>query len=217
MLTVILFAALAAGPPPLKLDKAEISRAPSYRVLNVPDGNSIVLKTGVRTARIRLLGVEAPEGIGGRAYDSLGAQFLQGLLQEQSVHLRIDSDSTGIKTPRAPAYVYRVLDGLLINREAIRQGYGRTAKGATFKLRDAFLVEERKAREDRRGLWAPDATPDYLLKLAERTKASEEEIKALRRNRWERRIRPLLIDNPRLECPYCQNMSGVNCRFCGGI
>jgi endonuclease YncB( thermonuclease family) len=217
MLMAILITALAAGDPPLKLDVGEVSRAPSFRVLKVPDGNSIVLKTGVKTARIRLLGVQAPDGMAARAYDYLGSRFLEELLRDQSVHLRFESVSMDVETPHAAAYIYRASDGLLVNLEMIRQGYGKTPTGTVFKLREAFLVEERKAREERCGLWSPDATAEYDLVATDRTKAFEKEIGVVARKRWERRIRPLLIDNPRLRCPICLNEIGVNCGFCGGI
>jgi endonuclease YncB( thermonuclease family) len=216
MFTPILFAAVTALDPPLKLQNDDSAREPSYRVLYVPDGNSVVLKTGVKTTRVRLLGVEPPEGINGRAYDSLASRFLDELLRDQAVCVRSDSGPTDVGVPRPQAYMYRAADGLLVNVETIRRGFGHTAKGITFKLRDTFLVEERKAREGRIGLWAADATAEYERNKAARTEAFDREIQVVVRKRRERRIRPLLFDNPDLDCPSCHN-AGDRCGFCGGM
>jgi endonuclease YncB( thermonuclease family) len=189
MLTAVLIATVTALDPPLKLREGESAGAPSYRILHVPDGDSVVLKTGVKTTRIRLLGVEAPEGIKGSAYDSLASRFLQELLRDQAVCLRSDGGPTVMGDPHVLAYVYRASDGLLVNIETIRRGYGQTAQGIAFKFREAFLVEERKAREGRLGLWAPDATAEYDRNRVGRIKSFEEGIQVVVRKRREQRIR----------------------------
>jgi endonuclease YncB( thermonuclease family) len=189
MWIAILCVAVMAVDPPLAMERTEIAGEPSYRVLHVPDGNSVVLKTGVTTARIRLLGVEAPEGIGGSAYDWLASRFLQELLHDQAVCLRSDSGPPDVGAPRAQAYIYRAADGLLVNIEGIRRGFGQTAQGIDFRLRDAFLAEEHKAREDRLGLWAANATAEYERGKAARADAFYEGIELIIQKRRERQFK----------------------------
>ena len=76
------------------------------------------------------------------------AQFFSVLLEE--------TDEAG----RRDAYLYRVPDGLLLNLELVRQGYAVTAGNYAFEHLDAFLIYQRRARADKRGLWAlVDDTP----------------------------------------------------------
>jgi len=52
------------------------------------------------------------------------------------------------------AYVYREPDGLLVNLELVRQGYGHALTEYPFDGLEQFIAAEREAREARRGLWA---------------------------------------------------------------
>jgi hypothetical protein len=83
--------------------------------------------------------------------------------------------------------VYRATDGLLVNLEAVRRGYGQVAKRVAFKLRDPFLAEEQRARDGRSGLWAPGSTDEYARIEAERQKRVAEAA-ARRLEEWRRRI-----------------------------
>lgn len=51
------------------------------------------------------------------------------------------------------AYLYRYPDGLFVNLEITRQGYGRMYTGQPFKHWTVFRTYERKAREVSKGLW----------------------------------------------------------------
>jgi endonuclease YncB( thermonuclease family) len=186
MMTAILVCTLAAVDPPLKLEKADAGGLPSYRILHVYSGNSVVLKTGTGTSVVRLMGVEAPANVHWRAYDYLASRFLQDLLRGQSVYVRSDLDWNGAVIPGGHAYVYRASDGLLVNLEVIRRGFGQGAKKVAFGLRDLFQVEERKAREGRLGLWAPDATDEYVKITAENQKRQQEVLASIQSKREER-------------------------------
>src|SRR5205823_4040789 len=82
MTTLILAAALlrADAPPPA-------GRPPAYKVLHVPDGESLVLAIDGKTVRVFLLGVEGPDPDHERATRAPRARFLHGLLAGQSVRL----------------------------------------------------------------------------------------------------------------------------------
>ena len=56
---------------------------------------------------------------------------------------------------RLLAYVYRRSDGLLVNKEIIRQGYGHAYTKYPFDpaRMEEFRAAEREAWEHKRGLW----------------------------------------------------------------
>lgn len=56
---------------------------------------------------------------------------------------------------RTLAYVF-LENGLMLNAEIIRQGYGFADTRFPFSRMDEFRELERKAREQRRGLWKSD-------------------------------------------------------------
>jgi len=201
MVTAILVCTLAAVDPPLKLEKADTAGTRSYPVIHVPDGNSIVLKVGTHTARVRLLGVEAPADFAGREYHYAAIRFLKGFLRDQSVYLRYEDAapgndpplSLGKQPPITPAYVYRASDGLFVNLEAISQGYGRVSTGVAFKLREPLRAEERTARAERIGLWDPvvreRAQEGYAKIAAENRHYKEQEAERDRQRMRERAAR----------------------------
>lgn len=57
------------------------------------------------------------------------------------------------KYGRVLAYLYRAPDGLWVNLEIIRQGYGQVYTLASFKHIELFRDYERRAREIGKGLW----------------------------------------------------------------
>ena len=56
---------------------------------------------------------------------------------------------------RTLAYVYRVPDGLFVNAEIIRQGYGHAYTQIPSKYMQEFKQLEQFARKAEKGLWAP--------------------------------------------------------------
>src|SRR4030095_14625997 len=61
------------------------------------------------------------------------------------------------KYRRTLAYLY-LPDGVLVNREIIRQGFGHAYVDYPFARMESFREAEREAREAGRGLWADDQT-----------------------------------------------------------
>ena len=78
------------------------------------------------------------------------------MLKGEHVYLAYEGDTPAKdKYGRALAYVYRAPDGLLVNAEIIRQGYGHAYVKFPFKCLDEFRQLERFARQAKKGLWAP--------------------------------------------------------------
>jgi hypothetical protein len=115
-----------------------------------------VLADGTET-RVRLLGVDAPEP--GRPYAAEAQRFLTNLLIGESVWLDSDQPDEKDLFSRRLAYVYRSPDGLFVNLEILRQGYGAVYTKATCRQSALFTEHETRAKQARKGLWGPDATP----------------------------------------------------------
>jgi endonuclease YncB( thermonuclease family) len=125
----------------------DVHKAPEFKVLFVGNGNTVSLRMDYgRIAKVRLRGVSASQE---------SAPFLKKLLEDQSVTAEFEPADPG-KTGDRSAYLYRATDGLFINLEMIRQGYGKVSE-ASFPDKDRFEAQEREARAGQRGLWNPDA------------------------------------------------------------
>ena len=80
--------------------------------------------------------------------------FLQNLLSGETVYVVYDEqleeeDDDG----NVVAYLYRAPDGLLVNMEAIRQGFGAVDTRYEFDEKDSFVYYQAKAREHQKGIW----------------------------------------------------------------
>ena len=84
--------------------------------------------------------------------------FTKNLLQGESVYLEYGQERTG-KFGRLLAYLYRAPDGLFVNLEIVRQGYGHVYTKYPFKYLELFREYGKKAAESGRGLWAASYVP----------------------------------------------------------
>lgn len=145
-------------PPPLPTSPA----VDLWSVRRVIDGDTILVAQPGREERVRLLGVNTPETVHpSRPVESYGREasvFLHRLLDGRTVRLEHPPGSDTVdRWGRLVAYVYREPDGMLVNLEIVRQGYGHALTDYPFEGMDAFRAAERDAREAGRGLWAaPD-------------------------------------------------------------
>jgi micrococcal nuclease len=109
------------------------------------DGDTVDVKIGEATERVRLIGVNTPESVKRdspvECFGVEASKFTHGLLPEG--------------TPVYLAYVYRVPDGLFVNLELARQGFAQTL---TFPPNvahtDEFVEAVRAAEAANLGLWA---------------------------------------------------------------
>ncbi len=82
------------------------------------------------------------------------AAFLENLLRGESVYVVYDSMvKEEDEKDRYVAYLYRSPDGLLINLEAVRQGFCITDRNCDFEEKATFLHYERKAKRLKKGIW----------------------------------------------------------------
>jgi hypothetical protein len=158
--------------------------APSYKVLGVEDnGLTIVVDVDGQETKVRMIGLaeaqdddksknqdspRGPLGRGGpgkhmanRRGPGRGAPrlpteiFLKNMLQGEEVYIVYDSmveeqDEDG----KYVAYVYRAPDGMLLNTEVLRQGFGVVDPGYDFSEKDTFEYYQGKAQQAKKGLWS---------------------------------------------------------------
>jgi len=142
------------GLPPTALEVTESETPEAHPVTDVDDGLTVTVNLAGEETPVRLLGVAEAKVAGGDP-PMTAETFLQNLVAGEFVRLVADenleeTDDQG----RRVAYLYRAPDGLMVNLELVRQGYAVTAREYAFEQLDAFLIYQRRARADHRGLWA---------------------------------------------------------------
>jgi endonuclease YncB( thermonuclease family) len=141
--------------------------SPSYPVVRVVDGDTIVLTMDGKPRTVRLVGVDAPEVLDPeKVAERLGKEasaFLGGLLRGRKVRLEYDPTGTRVDSlGRVIAYAY-LPSGVLVNREIIARGYGIVYEKYPCRYLTDFRVAESEARAARVGLWAGEGTPSSGL------------------------------------------------------
>jgi len=128
--------------------------AQEWRIcIEVIDGDTIVLDGG---EKVRLIGVDTPETKDPRKpiqyFGEAAYRFTKSIAEGKRVRLEYDQHRID-KYGRTLAYVY-LEDGIFLNAEIIKQGYGFAYTKYPFKYLEEFRKYEREARENPRGLWA---------------------------------------------------------------
>ena len=130
---------------------------PSPDCLTPPNGigDTIELKTETGLVKVRLIGVDTPETVHPQKpveyYGREASQFTKNLLLGESVYLKYGQDDVD-KYGRTLAYLFRVPDGMFVNFEIVRQGYGHAYTQFPFEYLELFRHYEQVARESGKGL-----------------------------------------------------------------
>ncbi len=166
LLLALLCIAVSAQETP-RLPKPDFPDATAAPVARVVDGDTVVLMLDGEETTVRLIGVDAPEPVHSQkpaeAYGREASQFLTNLLKGETVYLEYRPGGDRLDDyGRTLAYLYRAPDGLFVNLEIVRQGYGRAYTHFPFQHMEAFRFYERRAREAEKGLWAPDVGEQAL-------------------------------------------------------
>ena len=127
------------------------------QVLRVVDGDTIRVRLGGHTERVRYIGVDTPEsvkpGTPVQCFARRAAAANAALVAGRSVRLVGDVEQRD-RYGRLLAYVYREPDGAFVNAQLVRDGYARTLTIApNVALARLFALLARTARESGRGLW----------------------------------------------------------------
>jgi len=144
-------------PPVLFLPPSPATAGERAHVLEVIDGDTLLVRSDQDVRTIRLIGIDAPErGHPARSKEfgsDESAKYLSDLCEGKEVLLepdREDTDSYG----RYLRYVF--LPGperRLLNLDLIRQGHARVLRPFPFSRREEFERAEEEARENGRGIW----------------------------------------------------------------
>ncbi len=126
-------------------------------VSHVVDGDTLELSSG---EKVRYIGIDTPElrkrKGAGWIYDPMpyaeeAKDFNRKLVEGKDIRLKFDVQKRD-KYGRILAYVYQ--DDVMANMEMVRQGYAMIyTYPPNVKHVDDFLVAQKEAREDNRGLW----------------------------------------------------------------
>lgn len=128
-----------------------------YRVIEVPDGDTIVVNMDGRDERVRLIGVDTPETIKPNSpqecYGKEASNYLKGRLNGQEVKLEADPiNQNRDRYSRLLRYVYH--GGELVNKAIIEQGYGFAYLSFPFTKAEEFRLAQVSARQAEIGVWS---------------------------------------------------------------
>jgi micrococcal nuclease len=132
-------------------------RAIEAKVVRVVDGDTIVASVEGDDQYVRYIGVDTPETVKPRTpvqcFGKAASAYNHRLIEGEEVRLRYDRERRD-RYGRLLAYVYRARDGLFVNAALVRGGYATTLTiPPNTEHASQFASLERRARDDRRGLW----------------------------------------------------------------
>lgn len=129
----------------------------AYQVTRIIDGDTVEIRYDGKLTSVVLIGVDTPETVHPQkpveAFGKEATAFTRNLLLGESVYLRFDGNRMD-KYGRLLAYLYRAPDGLFVNLEVVRQGYGRVYTASPFKHKTLFQHYSGQAQQAGRGLWS---------------------------------------------------------------
>ena len=128
----------------------------AYQVTRIIDGDTVEILYNGKLTSVVLIGVDTPEIVHPQKrvepFGKEAAAFTRNLLLGEFVYLRFDGNRTD-KYGRLLAYLYRAPDGLFVNLEIVRQGYGKAYTVFPFKHKALFQYYGTHAQNAGRGLW----------------------------------------------------------------
>ena len=148
-------AALAAGLGAVTARGAASATGLEGAVVRIVDGDTIHVRLGDRTEKVRYIGVNTPEVHHPRRGAEPGgrdaARVNRALVDGRKVRLELDVQERD-RHGRLLAYVW--VGGMMVNEELVRLGYAQVMTvPPNVKYQERFLSREREARQRGRGLW----------------------------------------------------------------
>ncbi len=137
-------------------------------VVEVVDGDTLVVDLAGRHETVRLLGIDTPETVHpDRPPECFGAEASERLrlLLAPGAGVRIQRDvEPRDRYGRLLAYVERLADGLSVNRSLVESGHAAALHiDPNDALRHELAAAESRARSDDRGLWGACGGPHAPL------------------------------------------------------
>lgn len=137
-------------------------------MVEVIDGDTVVVRVAGATERVRLIGIDTPEVTGGflpaECYGEEASVFTKSLLPEGTdVRLTRDAEARD-RYGRLLAYLHRADDGIFVNLEIAARGYAEALIIEPNNTHaDAFYRAASTAREQGLGLWSVCGSADKVL------------------------------------------------------
>lgn len=137
-------------------------RVPTYRVVEIVDGDTLGILIDGEPVRVRLVGVDTPETVHPtkpvEAFGKEASAFAKEELLDKEVLVAFDRESARQdRYGRALYHVYRAEDGAFANLRIVAEGHGHTYAQFPFQYEALFRKAERQAREAEKGLWGHPA------------------------------------------------------------
>lgn len=139
-----------------------------YKVVQVIDGDTILVKLNNQIKTVRLIGVDTPEvDHSQKSIECFGIEATKRakeLLENQMVYLipdplSPDQDNYG----RFLRYIF-LPNGLLVNAKLIKEGFGFNYIYKPFQFMKWFDALEKQAKENRSGLWSEKCNYYFEIK-----------------------------------------------------
>lgn len=126
------------------------------RVSRVIDGDTFEITNRGKPERVRLIGVDTPESVKPNSpvepYGIEASKYTKELIGGKMVRLEFDVQERD-KYGRLLAYVY-LEDGTMVNAKLLEEGMAVIMTiPPNVRMADTFLKIQRKAREEKKGLW----------------------------------------------------------------
>ena len=153
-----------------RLEQKESREKQSALVLKVFDGDTFEAEVNGKPEKIRMLGIDTPEknqsdkmdrDIERTQRDKKTIQTLGELAYKYTLNLIGDKKVVLTSEPggddkdrygRLLRYVY-LDDGTFVNKRIVEDGYANVYRKYNLSKKDEFIEAERKARENKKGLW----------------------------------------------------------------
>jgi endonuclease YncB( thermonuclease family) len=143
------------------------------RVKRVVDGDTVVLES---LGTVRLIGVDTPETVHPKKpvefYGREASNFTKSLLSKKRVRVEYDWNKKD-KYQRGLVYLY-LEDGTMVNRLIVAQGFGHAYTRFPFKYLEDFRKAEKKAREEKLGLWAEEKSIAQVVSPAKEAESMDQ-------------------------------------------
>jgi micrococcal nuclease len=120
--------------------------------MKIHDGDTLSVRIGGKTEKIRLIGIDAPE-VGQRPWGEKAKRHLADLIGASDITIVTDVRKRD-RYGRLLAYVWSTA-GRLVNLEMVRDGYAVIyTVPPNVRHVDQLRAAQREAREKKRGIWA---------------------------------------------------------------
>jgi len=144
------------------------------KVVRVVDGDTINVEINGKVESVRYIGIDTPETVDPRkpvqCFGVEASKKNKELVEGKMVRLETDITDRD-KYNRLLRYIW--LDDILINQELVEQGYAKSySYPPDIKYQDKFVAAEKKAREDKLGLWTACTAETVQTTVAPTTSSS---------------------------------------------